>query len=78
MEPQSSVDIHKLVQTQQQMAEFDECLFRGIGFSRRHLQRLEDAKQFPKRVPLGTNKIGWVETEIDEWLATKIEERNAA
>ena len=50
---------------------------RGIDFSRRHLQRLEDSKQFPQRVALGANKIGWVESEIDDWLAEKIEDRAA-
>jgi prophage regulatory protein len=57
---------------------FDLSEKRGIDFSRRHLQRLEDAKRFPKRVTLGANKIGWVETEIDEWLGAKIKERDAA
>ncbi|MCK1313719.1 AlpA family phage regulatory protein [Bradyrhizobium sp. 23] len=50
---------------------------RGITFSRRHLRRLEDQKQFPRRVALGENRIGWVETEIDEWLAAKLAARNA-
>jgi prophage regulatory protein len=50
---------------------------RGITFSRRHLQRLEDQKKFPLRVTLGENRIGWVETEIDEWLASKLAERAA-
>ncbi|WP_354244953.1 AlpA family phage regulatory protein [Bradyrhizobium sp. LA2.1] len=49
---------------------------RGITFSRRHLQRLEDGKKFPMRVRLGENRIGWVETEIDEWLSAKVAARN--
>lgn len=49
---------------------------RGIAFSRRHLQRLEDQKRFPQRVALGENRIGWVEAEIDEWLATKLSARH--
>jgi prophage regulatory protein len=50
---------------------------RGITFSRRHLQRLEDNKKFPKRVTLGENRIGWVVTEIDDWLAVKLADRAA-
>jgi prophage regulatory protein len=49
---------------------------RGISFSRRHLYTLEEKNNFPKRVALGVNRIGWVETEIDEWLATKLAARN--
>jgi prophage regulatory protein len=51
---------------------------RGITFSRRHLKRLEDEKKFPLRVVLGENRIGWVMTEVDEWLAAKLAEREAA
>jgi prophage regulatory protein len=50
---------------------------RGIEYSRRHLQRLEDEKKFPKRVPLGENRIGWVVTEVDDWLAAKLAARAA-
>lgn len=57
---------------------FDLSEKRGIDFSRRHLQRLEDANRFPQRVALGVNKIGWVESEIDEWLAAKLVDRRAA
>ena len=51
---------------------------RGITFSRRHLKRLEDEKKFSLRVVLGENRIGWVMTEVDEWLAAKLAEREAA
>jgi prophage regulatory protein len=48
---------------------------RGIHFSRSHLVRMEIESKFPKRVPLGANRVGWVETEIDEWLAEKLANR---
>jgi predicted DNA-binding transcriptional regulator AlpA len=48
---------------------------RGIHFSRTHLARLEIEKQFPRRVALGEKRIGWVMTEIDEWLAQKLANR---
>jgi prophage regulatory protein len=51
---------------------------RGITFSRRHLKRLEDEKKFPRRVVLGENRIGWVITEVDDWLAEKLAGRYAA
>jgi predicted DNA-binding transcriptional regulator AlpA len=48
---------------------------RGITFSRRHLARLEAERKFPTRVALGEKRIGWVMTEIDEWLAQKLANR---
>jgi prophage regulatory protein len=41
---------------------------RGIGYSRRHLYTLESGRKFPKRVSLGENRVGWIESEIDGWL----------
>ena len=37
---------------------------RGIGYTRRHLYTLEAERRFPKRVPLGENRAGWIESEI--------------
>lgn len=39
-----------------------------VGFCAHHCARLERQGQFPKRVRLGPNAVGWLETEIDEWL----------
>jgi prophage regulatory protein len=44
---------------------------KGIKYSRTHLGRLEDAGRFPKRRQLGAGRIGWLEHEIDEWLANR-------
>jgi len=51
---------------------------RGIAYSDVHIWRLERADQFPKRVRLGSNRIAWVEAEIDKWLAEKIAARETA
>jgi prophage regulatory protein len=32
--------------------------------------------KFPKRVKLGMNRIGWVQSEIEDWLAQKLANRN--
>ena len=39
-----------------------------IGLSRSTLWRLERAGDFPERVHLGVNSVGWLETDIDSWL----------
>ena len=41
---------------------------RGITYTRRHLYTLESESKFPKRVPLGENRVGWLESEIDGWI----------
>jgi prophage regulatory protein len=47
---------------------FDELKPRkGIPYTRQHLARLEKAGQFPARVQIGANRVGWFEGEIDEY-----------
>jgi prophage regulatory protein len=48
-----------------------------IGYSKPHLWRLEKAGKFPKRVPIGAGRYGYVEAEIDAYIETKIAERDA-
>ena len=33
---------------------------------------------FPKQIHLGSRAVGWVETEIDEWLEQQIDARGLA
>lgn len=41
------------------------------------IKRLRKAGDFPRAVPLGDRRIGFVETEINEWLANRIAARAA-
>jgi prophage regulatory protein len=47
----------------------------GITWSRMHVDRLEKAGQFPGRVSLGGNTVGWIEAEILAWLRAKMAAR---
>ena len=51
---------------------------KGIPFSREHLRRLEAAGKFPKRIRLtdGGDYYGYVEKEIDEYLAVRAAARD--
>jgi len=49
----------------------------GIYYSRVHIYRLVKAGKFPAPIKVGQNRIGWVESEIDEWLNAKVAERDA-
>lgn len=48
-----------------------------VGLSRIHLYRLERAGQFPKRVRLGPNSVGWLEEELEEWIRSRVRRRDA-
>lgn len=51
---------------------------KGIPYSRMHVDRLEKAGQFPRRIKLGANSVAWIEEEVDAWLAEKAAERETA
>jgi len=46
-----------------------------VLYSPQHIARLEAAGQFPKRVQLGANRVGWIEDEVLDWLQQKIDRR---
>lgn len=39
-----------------------------VGVTRSTIDRWEKAGRFPARRQLGEGAVGWLETEIDEWL----------
>ena len=41
------------------------------GYSERSIDRLEKVGQFPKRLRLGARAVGWLETDVVEWIATR-------
>lgn len=47
-----------------------------VLYSPQHIARLEAAGQFPKRVQLGVNRVGWVEEEVLDWLLCRIDARD--
>ncbi len=49
-----------------------------VGYSPMHIWRLEKAGRFPRRIKLGPNSVGWLASEIDDWIAARVAERDAA
>jgi prophage regulatory protein len=47
-----------------------------VLYSPQHIARLEAAGQFPKRVQLGPNRVGWIEAEVLDWLQERIGRRD--
>lgn len=47
-----------------------------VGLHKRTIWRLIAAESFPQPVPLGDRAVGFVESEIEDWMRKKIESRN--
>ena len=46
-----------------------------VPYSSVQICRKERAGEFPGRVRLGANRVGWVEAEVEAWLNSKLAER---
>ena len=49
---------------------------KGVPYSRVHLDRLERAGMFPRRIRLSPATVGWEESEVDAWLKSRMAERD--
>ena len=49
----------------------------GIPYSPQHIQRLEHAGQFPKRIKLGRNRVAWLMSEVEKWIDERLAQRDA-
>ena len=48
---------------------------KGIPYSRVHIARLEAAGKWPKKVPYGPGRVGWLESEVDALIKAKADLR---
>ena len=46
-----------------------------IPYSSMHVWRLEKEGKFPKRIPIGTNRVGWSLNEVHQWIEIKKDQR---
>jgi predicted DNA-binding transcriptional regulator AlpA len=51
------------------------CKVTGLG--RSMIYQLEAERRFPTRVRIGLRAVGWVESEVQHWLARRIEHHRA-
>ncbi|MFO0388232.1 MAG: helix-turn-helix transcriptional regulator [Alphaproteobacteria bacterium] len=51
---------------------------KGIKFTNTHLSNLEKEGKFPKRIFVGRRTVAWIESEIDAWLAQRMQAREEA
>jgi hypothetical protein len=55
---------------------FKELRDEGVFYTRRYLDRLEREGKFPRRVPIGTYRVGWVADEIKAHVKKAIDSRS--
>ena len=46
-----------------------------IGLSYPTIWRMEKMGKFPKRMRLGSNSCGWLESEVNEWIEGRLADR---
>ncbi|HUS97965.1 MAG TPA: AlpA family phage regulatory protein [Hyphomicrobiaceae bacterium] len=47
-----------------------------VGWHPSHLMRMSRAGKFPKPVKIGANSVGFVEDEVEEWMRSRVAERD--
>ena len=52
------------------------CKVTGLG--RSMIYQLESESRFPCRVQIGARAVGWVEAEVQSWLAGRVEHYRVA
>jgi prophage regulatory protein len=49
-----------------------------VPYSKMHIDRLEKAGEFPRRIKLGAGRVVWKQSEILAWVESKRAEPEAA
>jgi prophage regulatory protein len=44
----------------------------AVGFGRSFIYQLQAENRFPKAIKIGARAVGWLEIEVQEWLAERI------
>jgi prophage regulatory protein len=65
------------VVTDQRVVVLEQLPSLGVYYSRVHLDRLEKAGRFPRHVQIGPGRIGWLQHEVEAWVAGFIGRRDA-
>ena len=46
-------------------------VMKTIGLSKVTIWRMEKAGAFPKRINISSRRVGWLESEIEEWIESR-------
>lgn len=48
-----------------------------VPYSKSNLYRLMAEKKFPQRFKIGAKSVAWLESDIDDWIASRVSESPA-
>ena len=43
-----------------------------VPYTPQHILRLEKQNQFPRRIRIGERRVGWLLSDVEAWLRTRI------
>ena len=47
-----------------------------VPYTPQHILRLEKQGKFPRRVQVGANRVAWLSSEVEAWVAARVAERD--
>jgi prophage regulatory protein len=47
-----------------------------IPYTPQHILRLEKKGHFPRRIKVGPNRVAWLQSEVEQWIAKRVSERD--
>ena len=47
-----------------------------VPYSAQHILRLEKRGKFPRRIQVGANRVAWLLSEVEQWIAARAAERD--
>ncbi len=47
-----------------------------VPYTGQHILRLEKSGKFPRRIKVGPNRVAWLLSEVEAWVAARVAERD--
>jgi prophage regulatory protein len=67
----------KMTNSRARILSYDDLRkLKGISYTRQWILKLGKEGKFPRPVQLGAARVGFIEAEIDRWIAGLIEQRD--
>lgn len=49
-----------------------------VPYTGQHILRLEKIGKFPRRIKVGPNRVAWLLSEVEAWVAARVAERDSS
>jgi len=50
----------------------------AVGMSRPSVYRMMKSGRFPQQIKLGTAAVGWLRSEVEQWIAGRVAQRGTS